>query len=170
VDAIDHRARVESLQELALRELVLPYGEAWVDDDPTAGIVSAALWMLPGVPVPTAITERVQLRAADLEGDRHAASVDAEAQLAPLRPTAPHHYLGAVGTKPARQGSGHGSAVLRPVLERARREGVDVFLETSSEANVGFYAQLGFSVAHHVQVRDGGPDVWAMILTTRPGA
>jgi len=168
VDAIDHRARVESLQELALLDLVLPYGEAWVHDDPAAGIVSAALWMLPGIAVPTAITERVQLRAAELEGDRHAASVEAEARLGPLRPTAPHLYLGAVGTKPTRQGSGSGSAVLRPVLARARREAVDVFLETSSEANVGFYAQLGFSVVHHVEVRDGGPDVWAMILTTRP--
>jgi GNAT superfamily N-acetyltransferase len=144
---------------------VLPYGEAWVHDEPAAGIVAAALWMLPAVSVPIEVAERVEHRVAELEGDRHSASIDAEAQLAPLRPTGPHFYLGAVGTAPARQRSGHGTAVLRPVLERARRDAVDVFLETSSEANVRYYARLGFSVAHHAVLRDGGPGVWAMALT-----
>ncbi len=165
VDSTDHRARIESLQELALRELVLPYGEAWVHDDPASGVVSASLWMLPGTTVPPDVAERAAARAADLEGDRHAASLDAEAQLESLRPTVPCRYLGAVGTRPDQQGAGRATGVLRPALQHARRHGEVVSLETSTERNVRFYVRLGFTVSHHLRLRGGGPDVWIMTMT-----
>jgi hypothetical protein len=76
VEATDHAARVAALQRLAFTELVLPFGEAWVATA-DAAIVSAALWMRPDAPVPDDVWGGLERRHAELEGDRHAASVSA---------------------------------------------------------------------------------------------
>ena len=77
-------------------------------------------------------------------------------------PTRPHYYLGAVGTRFDRQRNGIGTAVLEPLLDRARAEDAIAFLETSDRANVAFYERLGFTVTGEIDVPDGGPHVWAM--------
>ncbi|MEO5680303.1 MAG: GNAT family N-acetyltransferase, partial [Acidimicrobiales bacterium] len=78
------------------------------------------------------------------------------------RPTTPHHLLATLGvTAPSRR-QGIGSALLAPVLERADRDGVAAYAETSAEENLAFYAHLGFTVADRVDVPGGGPPVWAL--------
>jgi len=84
-----------------------------------------------------------------------------------MAPTERHYYLAAVGTTPPMQGRGLASAALRPVLKTADSEGVFAFLETSSLSNVAFYRTLGFELTDHRRIRNGGPDVWAMLR--RPG-
>ena len=160
VDADDHSARIDGLQRLVIEQIALPYGEVWVAEDERAAIASAAIWMLPTSVVPTAVSEAAAVVQAELEGDRHDASLLAEAACARRRPVALHYYLGAVGTRSDRQRQGLATAVLAPVLERAAGENALVFLETSDRTNVEFYERLGFSVTGEVDVPGGGPHVW----------
>lgn len=78
-----------------------------------------------------------------------------------LHPREPHWYLAVLGTEPASQGKGFGSAFLRPVLERCDEEGLPAYLESSKESNIAFYARHHFEVTGEVAV-PGGPTIWPM--------
>ena len=83
-----------------------------------------------------------------------------------MTPAEPHWYLGLLGTAPAQQGTGVGTTLLRPMLSRADRERVPVFLETGMDRNVAFYERFGFAVAAADEV-PGGPRVWGMLRSPR---
>ena len=100
---------------------------------------------------------------ATLEGVRHEASIMAEAFVVRLRPTIPHYYLGAVGTRRDRQQEGIGAAVLTSDPRSCRSSNEPVFSETSASENVRFYAGLGFVTISETDMPDGGPHVWATI-------
>jgi ribosomal protein S18 acetylase RimI-like enzyme len=168
VDAANHQARLAALQRIAIEELAMDYGEVWVIEAAGQGVHSAAVWMSPHSPVPRAVVEEVSRRSAGLEGVFHERSVDAEQLIGPLRPTTPHYLLGAVGTVPTRRRLGLGEAVLRPVLDRAKEEGADAYLETSTNSNVGFYSRLGFEVIWYKTLESGGPEVWGMLRSGQP--
>lgn len=76
-------------------------------------------------------------------------------------PQPPHWYLAMLGTDPAAQGRGLGSAVLAPVLERCDADGVGAYLESSKERNIAFYARHGFRVTRELRL-PRGPRMWAM--------
>jgi ribosomal protein S18 acetylase RimI-like enzyme len=76
-------------------------------------------------------------------------------------PEPPHWYLAVLGTDPSAQGQGHGSAVLRPVLEQCDADGVGAYLESSKERNIAFYARHGFRVTAELRM-PRGPKMWAM--------
>ncbi len=156
-----HIDRIASLQRLVMERAVVSFGELWVASVGTE-VVGAAMWIHPDrVPHP-AVWSSMSAETAALEGSRHNASVMAEEMLAFLKPPTRHYYLGAVGVVPARQGRGIGAALLNPVLRRADDESVEVYLETSTDSNVAFYAALGFVVTGEHEIPDGGPHVWAM--------
>lgn len=73
----------------------------------------------------------------------------------------PHWYLAILGTDPAAQGNGYGSAVLGPVLERCDSDGLGAYLESSKERNIDFYARHGFRVTRELRL-PRGPTMWAM--------
>ena len=73
----------------------------------------------------------------------------------------PHWYLAVLGTDPAAQGQGLGSAALAPVLERCDADGVGAYLESSKERNIAFYSRHGFRVTREIQL-PRGPKMWAM--------
>ena len=73
----------------------------------------------------------------------------------------PHWYLAVLGTDPAAQGQGLGSAVLGPVLEQCDADGVGAYLESSKERNIDFYARHGFRVTSELRL-PRGPRMWAM--------
>jgi GNAT superfamily N-acetyltransferase len=77
----------------------------------------------------------------------------------PRRP--PHWYLSLLGTDPGARGHGLGSAVLGPVLERCDGDGVGVYLESSKERNIDFYARHGFRVTAELRL-PRGPRMWPM--------
>jgi ribosomal protein S18 acetylase RimI-like enzyme len=76
-------------------------------------------------------------------------------------PEPPHWYLSTLGTEPAAQGRGLGTAVLAPVLEECDRDGVGAYLESSKESNIAYYARFGFRVTEEVRL-PRGPRVWLM--------
>jgi ribosomal protein S18 acetylase RimI-like enzyme len=165
VDDEEHLSRIRSLQHLAMAELALPYGQVWISLH-CGRIVSAAVWMDPNPPIPPEVLASVAAQSAALEGGRHNQAMVAESVLASLRPSEPHYYLGAVGTRPEHQREGRGRAVLQPVIASADEHRVDLYLETSSPSNVNFYSRLGFRISGEVDVPNGGPHVWAMLRTT----
>jgi ribosomal protein S18 acetylase RimI-like enzyme len=73
----------------------------------------------------------------------------------------PHWYLAVIGTDPAHQGQGVGSALIEHVTSRCDAEGVPAFLESSKERNVPFYARHGFVETGAYQL-PGGPKLWPM--------
>lgn len=73
----------------------------------------------------------------------------------------PHWYLAVLGTDPAAQGRGLGSAALGPVLERCDTDRVGAYLESSKESNIAFYARHGFKVTRELDL-PRGPKLWAM--------
>ncbi|MCB0958657.1 MAG: GNAT family N-acetyltransferase [Acidimicrobiales bacterium] len=73
----------------------------------------------------------------------------------------PHWYLGLLGTDPAHQGGGIGSALISGVLARCDEQGLGAYLESSKEENVPFYARHGFEVVAELRLGDG-PTMWRM--------
>ncbi len=144
---------------IRLRQL-LPHGEIWM----TAGGACAALWTPPECWKTTAredleisrsmlhprLLRRVPLVAAGLlrVERRH-------------RTQPPHWYLATLGTEPAHQGRGLGTAALAPVLEECDRDGIGAYLECTKERNVDYYARFGFRVTGEVRL-PRGPSLWPM--------
>ena len=77
-------------------------------------------------------------------------------------PREPHYYLNVLGVSPEAQGTGLGSALLTPMLERCDREGVPAYLESSKARNLPFYERHGFRVTGEVSMPLGGPTLWLM--------
>jgi ribosomal protein S18 acetylase RimI-like enzyme len=98
------------------------------------------------------------LRQRSVHGLRTLGAVEARHPKEP-----PHWYLGFLGTVPARQGQGHGAALLREVLER---EGGPAYLESSNPRNIGLYRRHGFEIVEELTMPWGCPPVWRM---WRPG-
>jgi GNAT superfamily N-acetyltransferase len=85
-----------------------------------------------------------------------------------LRPKAPHWYLATLGTEPSLQGRGIGTALMKPVLDRADAVGEPAYLESSKERNVAFYSRFGFEVTRELRAVEGAPRIWLMWREPRP--
>jgi ribosomal protein S18 acetylase RimI-like enzyme len=84
-------------------------------------------------------------------------------------PTVPHWYLAVLGTDPAAQGTGLGSALVRHVIEASGGRDA-AYLETETAANVPFYRRHGFDVVGEIDVPRGGPHLWLMWRDATSGA
>jgi GNAT superfamily N-acetyltransferase len=73
-----------------------------------------------------------------------------------------------LGTAPAHQGKGVGSALMQPVLRICDEEGIPAYLESSKKANLAFYRRHGFVERDPLHVPDGGPPIWPMWREPRP--
>jgi ribosomal protein S18 acetylase RimI-like enzyme len=149
---------LERFYDTRLRQ-VLATGEVWVDDS----LAAAALWLPPdawrttaredlaiaGVLLHPRLVWRLPLVAHGLLG------VERE------HPRDPHWYLAVLGSDPAAQGRGLGSALLREMLERCDDDGIGAYLESSKESNIAFYARHGFRVTRTHRL-PRGPQLWAM--------
>lgn len=102
------------------------------------------------------------LRVLPVFGWRALLVAQGMAPLAGLHPQQPHWYLSILGTDPARQRGGVGASLLRPVLERCDRDGVEAYLEASRAENVPFYQRFGFEVVAPLAMPAGGPVVYRM--------
>ncbi|HEY5026375.1 MAG TPA: GNAT family N-acetyltransferase [Acidimicrobiales bacterium] len=136
----------------------LPFGEVYTNGEAQC----AAIWNPPGTfPMGWVTDTRLGLATTRLVGLRIAVCAKGLMYFASHHPKERHWYLQMLGTEPDVQSRGLGSAILAPVLERCDREGERVYLESSKERNIPFYARHGFAVTQEIQV-PRGPVVWAM--------
>lgn len=135
-----------------------PLGSVYTTD----GTRSVAIWNPPGTfPLGWATDARVGLTTTRLVGPRIVRCARGLLYFATHHPTDRHWYLQMLGTDPQWQGRGAGAEVMAPVLDRCDRQGERVYLESSKERNIPFYARHGFEVTAEIQV-PSGPVVWAM--------
>jgi len=152
----DRRRVLPAFFELATT-IFAKHDETWCVGDDVGG---AAIWAPAGVePMSEAEGEAFATRCVELAGpyaDRWAEFV------ALLDHNHPHHaehaYLWFLAVRPAWQERGHGSALLRAVLDRA---GTPAYLDATSPDNRRLYERHGFRVIGELAVA-GGPPVWQM--------
>lgn len=84
------------------------------------------------------------------------------ARIERAHPRGEHLYLSVLGTEPAAQGRGFGSAAITPGLALADAEGLPAYLESSKERNIDFYARFGFRVIEELKLSTAGPSLWPM--------
>ncbi|MDA8372277.1 MAG: GNAT family N-acetyltransferase [Nocardiopsaceae bacterium] len=164
VAADRHVERVKRFQELFISRIGLDFGRVWISE----GGDAVAVWTTPETAKAGDVFAELGPQFVEIAGDRAKAHEEAEAAMRPHRPQEPVWFLGSVGVDPDRQGRGLGSAVIRPGIEAAEKDGVPAFLETSDERNVGLYRHLGFTVTAEYDLPGGGPRTWAMLR--RPGS
>lgn len=150
---------LERFYAIRLRQ-VLRHDEVWVEE----GLAGGALWLPPDrwrtTPREDAELARCQLHPRMLP--RLPMVAWGFTGIERRHPPSPSHwYLAILGTDPAAQGRGIGSALLRAVLDRCDEDGVAAYLESSKEANIAFYARHGFRVTEEVRL-PRGPQAWLM--------
>ncbi|WP_404962213.1 GNAT family N-acetyltransferase [Streptomyces sp. 147326] len=127
-------------------------------------LLAAALWSGPGRWKSSAVQELAAMphyvRAFGVRGLPRAA--DVQNALHEIHPDAPHWYLPTLGTDPALQGAGIGSALVREQLAHCDGLGEPAYLESSKASNVPFYERFGFRVTREIRLPDGGPTLWTM--------
>lgn len=150
---------LQRFQAARLRQL-LAHGEVWTSED----LGAAALWAPPRL-WRGSVRELVELAPAFMHPrligrmPLVASGWEMLERQHPRKP--PHFYLAVLGTDPAAQGRGLGSAVLQGVLEQCDQDGVGAFLESSKERNIAFYARHGFRVTKQIRLLRG-PSLWQM--------
>ncbi|MCA9718886.1 MAG: GNAT family N-acetyltransferase, partial [Myxococcales bacterium] len=147
------------------RRLYLPRGFGHV----TAGGEGGALWLPPGVAKHVPIWRSLDIGASMLRhGGARSLSrgLRVDATLARHHTQEPHYYLYAISVRPAFQGRGIGSALMRAALERVEQRPAPAYLESSKPSNVPFYRRFGFTVTRELSPAPGCPPMWLM---TRPG-
>ena len=157
----DDAVRVER-SRLMFREFLRgTIGEGLVDT--TDALAGAAIWAPPGHRRP-GLVERILTGIAAVRAFRGMAAPMGQGfeTLARMHPKAPHWYLSILGADPDHQGTGVGSALLKPRLAHCDREGLLAYLETATENNVRFYERRGFEVTGEFTLPKDGPKLWLM--------
>ena len=137
---------------------VLAHDETEIGDDGAA----VALWVPPGRPaVSDDDAPSFEADVADLFGDDGERCFAIMGLLDEHHPVAAHRFLWFLGVRPADQGAGRGSALLRSMLTRCDRAGTAAYLDATSEHNRRLYERHGFEVLAGRSVA-GSPPLWAM--------
>jgi GNAT superfamily N-acetyltransferase len=126
------------------------------------GGVAAAMWARPGEwsDPPHEVMRQFTALIPAL-GRRIPRALRGLREIEERHPKKPHWYLSVLGTDPARQGEGLGSALLQPILHECDRLEIPAYLETGTERNVAFYTRHGFKVTEEIRMPDG-PPMWLM--------
>lgn len=125
---------------------------------------AAALWLPPGVaPDHEAMGAIIEAHMPPDRMEHGGALVE---QMERFHPREPHWYLPLIGTDPARQGKGYGSALLKHALARCDRDGKPAYLESSNPANVPLYERFGFKTLGTIQ-SGSSPTLIPMLRTAR---
>jgi ribosomal protein S18 acetylase RimI-like enzyme len=135
-----------------------PHDELYLTDPLS---VAAAVWVPPGAqPAGDEAEETVGwfVEAAEETADRLVCAFELMTE---HHPEEPHAYLFLLGTQPAWQSRGLGSALLRQVLDRCDRDGTPAYLEATTLANQRLYLRHGFELTGEIPLPDG-PSLWPM--------
>jgi ribosomal protein S18 acetylase RimI-like enzyme len=158
----EHRRRavLAAFMEFRLRKLAFPHDEVWM----TAGGAAAAVWLPPPGRWQLSGPQRLRLLPPLVRflGLRTASVLRGLERMEKQHPDdRSHWYLFILGTEPAAQGQGLGSALLAQMLARLDADGMPVYLESSNERNLALYGRYGFEITSEVTI-PGGPRIWPM--------
>ena len=121
-------ARSERMFRVQLTKISLRHNEVYTTDD----VVAGAIWAPPGAWRLTAIQQlRLLPSFLPIVGFRAPTLVRGLTAVEKQHPRELHWYLAVLGTEPASQGKGIGSALIAPVLARCDEDGVPAYLESS---------------------------------------
>ncbi|MFI1461669.1 GNAT family N-acetyltransferase [Nocardia carnea] len=169
----DPRRREKGLERLfdaQTRHQHFASGGVDIAADSAGEVAGAALWDPPGRWKTPPFTEvRMLPQMVRAFGSRMRAGKQLVDLMTAAHPEEPHWYLATIGTDPAQRGGGYGRALMNRRLEHCDREGVPAYLESSKEANIGYYERFGFEVTGTISIPDG-PDLWPMWRAPRTGA
>jgi ribosomal protein S18 acetylase RimI-like enzyme len=128
-----------------------------------ADIGGSAIWNAPGH-WKTSLAENLGLAIPTLRlfGRLTSRALVTISSLESVHPIEPHWYLSLLGTDPAQQGRGIGSALIRTVTDECDEQGTPAYLESSKESNVPYYERHGFKVTAELPLPKGGPSLWLM--------
>jgi ribosomal protein S18 acetylase RimI-like enzyme len=138
----------------------LKTGEVWTTSEKSG----AAVWGPPSKPRP-GLKELFQMMPLlqELMPPKHLREAMKELfAVESERPKIPHWYLATLGTDPASQGHGVGSALMTSMLETIDAQHEPAYLESSKERNVPFYRRFGFEVTKELKAVPTGPLIWLM--------
>jgi GNAT superfamily N-acetyltransferase len=117
--------------------------------DIAADFSGTALWLPPGVQPGEAIDKVFR----DTAQPEHLGDLLATFEkMGEWHPKEAHGYLAMIGVDPKAQGTGIGSALMRPGLARCDRDGTLAYLETANPKNIPLYQRFGFEVIGEIQV------------------
>jgi len=117
--------------------------------DQTRDFAAAALWLQPGSkPDGEAMGAIIE---ANMPPERMQDGAGLMEQMESFHPKEPHWYLPLIGTDPAHQGEGYGSALLEHAMKRCDRDRLPAYLESSNPVNVPLYERFGFKVMGTIQ-------------------
>lgn len=116
---------------------------------------AAALWLPPGTQPPDdALVALVRDTVPARDQDALFAVFE---QMGQCHPKEPHWYLPLIGTDPAQQSKGYGSALLSYALAICDREKMPAYLEATSPRNVPLYQRHGFEALGTIQAGTSPP-------------
>jgi ribosomal protein S18 acetylase RimI-like enzyme len=125
---------------------------------------AAAMWLPPGVePDIDALVACMQQSVPPAKQPELFGLMD---QMAQFHPIEPHWYLPMIGTDPACQGMGLGSALLRHSLAMCDRDQLPAYLESSNPRNISLYERHGFVRTGIIQY-GSSPEMTAMLRRPR---
>ncbi len=78
----------------------------------------------------------------------------------------PHYYLDNIAVLKEHRGRGLASSLIQPVLGLAAQQGLSVYTDTVTEANVPLYEHLGFRCVEIQPVAEAGITIWALLRPT----
>jgi ribosomal protein S18 acetylase RimI-like enzyme len=132
--------------------------------DTVADHAGVALWLPPGVGPDE---ERMGALAAQavVEDEQEERFAFME-QMGVYHPQYEHWYLPMIGVDPAQQGRGYGSMLLRHALERADRDHLPAYLESTSPESKPLYERHGFEEIGVIQF-GSSPPMWPMLRKAR---
>jgi ribosomal protein S18 acetylase RimI-like enzyme len=157
--------RLERYFRFQIRTMFLARGEAWTTPD----LKAASLWMPPTSKPPSMAEGVSQLPVIAILGRRTPRALRLVQMLESHHPRVPHFYLATIGTDPAMQGKGYGSALLSVVLSRCDAEAIPSYLESSKAENLSFYHRHGFEVVNEVVIPRTDVKLWLMWREPRAG-
>lgn len=116
---------------------------------------AAALWLPPNIhPDENALVSLLKTTVSrEIQDDLFAVFEE----MGNYHPREPHWYLPLIGTDPARQGKGCGSALLEHALARCDRDRKPAYLESSNPKNIPLYERFGFERLGTIQCGSSPP-------------
>ncbi|MGQ0679745.1 MAG: GNAT family N-acetyltransferase [Actinomycetota bacterium] len=140
-----------------LAGMSLEHNAIYTTDD----LIAGAVWVPPGKQPTEQEKEQMGPLFAEMAQEHAPRAFQLMALTDEKHPKDNHHYLFILGTAPAHQGKGIGSALMEPVLRMCDRDQLPAYLEASSERNVRLYLRHNFKIVDEVHLPDG-PTMWCM--------